>query len=58
MVLYLPRTSDLRQIAQVVDGDKKIQVIHYCTNGSSRALCTYLGDWALLKLSPASSNGY
>ncbi|KAJ9494918.1 putative diacylglycerol O-acyltransferase tgs1 [Exophiala xenobiotica] len=57
MVLYLPRTSDLRQIAQVVDGDKKIQVVHYCTNGSSRALCTYLGDWAPLKLR-SESNGY
>ncbi|KAJ9640761.1 putative diacylglycerol O-acyltransferase tgs1 [Knufia peltigerae] len=50
VVLYLPRTSDLRQVANVVQEDKKVQVVHYCTNGTSRALCTYLGDWAPLKL--------
>ncbi|KIX98295.1 uncharacterized protein Z520_05596 [Fonsecaea multimorphosa CBS 102226] len=50
VVLYLPRTSDLRQIAKVVGEDKRTQIVHYCTKGSSRALCAYLGDWASLKL--------
>ena len=45
MVFYLPRTSDLQQIADCVGKDEKAQVIHYCTNGSSRALCAYLGGW-------------
>ncbi|EXJ93199.1 hypothetical protein A1O3_01756 [Capronia epimyces CBS 606.96] len=49
-VLYLPRTSDLRQIAARVERGKKTQIVHYCTNGTSRALCAYLGDWAPLKL--------
>lgn len=55
LVLYLPRTSDLRQIARDVDGSKdsqtKTDVAHYCTNGSSRALCVYIGNWARLSLS-------
>jgi trimethylguanosine synthase len=45
MVFYLPRTSDLQQIAECVGKDEKAQVVHYCTNGGSRALCAYLGDW-------------
>jgi trimethylguanosine synthase len=48
VALYLPRTSDLRQIAEVVGEDKKTQIVHYCTKGSSRALCAYLGDWGLI----------
>ncbi|EXJ53820.1 hypothetical protein A1O7_09156 [Cladophialophora yegresii CBS 114405] len=50
VALYLPRTSDLRQIAKHVGEDKKNQIVHYCTRGSSRALCAYLGDWSPLKL--------
>ncbi|KAK5945979.1 hypothetical protein PMZ80_000118 [Knufia obscura] len=30
MVLYLPRTSDLNQIADCVEGDEKAQIMHYC----------------------------
>lgn len=45
MVFYLPRTSDLQQIADCVGDNEKAQVVHYCTNGGSRALCAYLGDW-------------
>lgn len=52
MVLYLPRTSDLRQIAKCVDEDKKAQVVHYCTTGASRAMCVYLGDWANISMVP------
>ncbi len=46
LALYLPRTSDLRQIAECVDKDEKAQVVHYCTTGASRALCAYFGEWA------------
>ena len=51
IVLYLPRTSDLRQIAELVEDGKKVNVIHYCTEGSSRALCVYFGpfDFSFLK---------
>lgn len=45
IVFYLPRTSDLQQIAQCVPANEKAEVVHYCTNGGSRALCAYLGDW-------------
>ena len=46
---YLPRTSDLRQVAKYVDREKKIDVIHYCMDGASKALCTYIGDWKIGK---------
>lgn len=47
--LYLPRTSDLRQIARLVDVDtdgesnekKKIDVVQYCMNGFSKAMVAY-----------------
>jgi trimethylguanosine synthase len=47
MVLYLPRTSDLRQIADVVEDKKKAVVMHYCMEGASKALCAYLGPFKL-----------
>jgi RNA cap guanine-N2 methyltransferase len=48
LVLYLPRTSDLGQLAECVEDGKKGQVVHYCTKASSRALCAYLGDFQKL----------
>lgn len=48
LVLYLPRTSDLRQISDCVEKGKKGQVVHYCTKANSRALCAYLGDFQKL----------
>jgi trimethylguanosine synthase len=48
IVLYLPRTSDLRQIGDCMEDGKKCQVIHYCTKENSRALCVYLGDFSVL----------
>lgn len=36
VVLYLPRTSDLNQIAKYVPEDQKIQVAHYCMEGASK----------------------
>jgi trimethylguanosine synthase len=44
LVLYLPRTSDLRQLAELVEPGKKMSVVHYCTDGGSRALCAYIGS--------------
>lgn len=35
-VLYLPRTSDLEQIAKFVPAEKKTRVIHYCIRGASK----------------------
>lgn len=36
MVLYLPRTSDLRQLAALVGDGQKIRVTHYCMYGASK----------------------
>jgi len=36
MVLYLPRNSDLNQIARLVPEGKKIEVSHYCIVGASK----------------------
>lgn len=40
--LYLPRTSDLRQIAKVAPVGKKIEVVQYCMEGASKALVAYI----------------
>ncbi|KXJ95898.1 RNA cap guanine-N2 methyltransferase [Microdochium bolleyi] len=47
--LYLPRTSDLRQIASLAPSDesgggetKKIDVAQYCVQGASKALVAYI----------------
>jgi len=40
--LYLPRTSDLRQIAKLVPQGKRIQAVQYCMEGASKALVAYL----------------
>ncbi|EME40349.1 hypothetical protein DOTSEDRAFT_137799 [Dothistroma septosporum NZE10] len=44
-VLYLPRTSDVRQIAKHAGRDEKLKVVHYCMHGSSKALCVYYGTF-------------
>lgn len=49
LALYLPRSSDLRQVSRNVKASKQAQVIHYCTTGASRAFCVYYGDWAVVK---------
>ena len=49
LVLYLPRSSDLRQISKKVKALKQTQVVHYCTTGASRALCVYYGDWGRIE---------
>jgi len=40
--LYLPRTSDLRQIAKLAPREKKIEVVQYCMEGASKALVAYI----------------
>lgn len=51
--LYLPRTSDLNQLAKLVPEKKdangeqeKLAVEHYCINGASKALVFYNGNFA------------
>jgi hypothetical protein len=45
--LYLPRTSDVRQIAKLVHGDGNINVRQYCLNGASKALVAYIPEKAV-----------
>jgi trimethylguanosine synthase len=47
MVLYLPRTADLKQLAKLVDDGDKANVMHYCMEGASKALCIFYGGFAL-----------
>lgn len=46
-VLYLPRTSDVRQLVRYHKGEDKLKVIHYCMHGSSKALCVFYGSFQL-----------
>lgn len=48
IILYLPRTSDLRQLAHLVEDGKKINVKHYCIEGASKAICAYYGDFEMV----------
>lgn len=36
IVLYLPRTSDLNQIAELAEEEKQVPVTHYCMKGASK----------------------
>ena len=36
VALYLPRTSDLRQLANRDNDKRKIAVVHYCMEGASK----------------------
>ncbi|TVY80973.1 Trimethylguanosine synthase [Lachnellula suecica] len=40
--LYLPRTSDLKQIARLAPEGKKVEVVQYCMQGASKALVAYI----------------
>ncbi|KXX74265.1 Trimethylguanosine synthase [Madurella mycetomatis] len=40
--LYLPRTSDLRQIARLAPAGEKIEVVQYCMEGASKAMVAYI----------------
>lgn len=50
VVLYLPRTSDLNELAVYAkkhqkESGKKMEVAHYCIRGVSKALCAYFGGF-------------
>ncbi|KAF3047248.1 hypothetical protein E8E11_009056 [Didymella keratinophila] len=45
LILYLPRNSDLNQIAKYVTEGQKLEVAHYAIMGASKALCAYFGDF-------------
>ena len=45
VVLFLPRTSDLRQLAKYAETKEKLRVTHYCMHGASKALCVYFGNF-------------
>jgi len=40
--LYLPRTSNLRQIAKLAPDGKKVEIVQYCMEGASKALVAYV----------------
>lgn len=40
--LFLPRTSDLRQIAKLAPKNQKIEIAQYCMEGASKALVAYV----------------
>lgn len=40
--LYLPRSSDLRQIAKLMPAGRKADVVQYCVEGASKALVAYI----------------
>ena len=58
LVLFLPRSSDLRQLAAISkreDGRKSL-VMHYCMEGASKALCVYNGDFTFEDAITASTS--
>jgi trimethylguanosine synthase len=40
--LYLPRTSDIRQIAKLAPPGQKIEAVQYCMEGASKAMVAYI----------------
>lgn len=40
--LFLPRTSDLRQIARLIPDGTKLEVVQYCVEGASKAMVAYI----------------
>ncbi|KAF7906235.1 hypothetical protein EAF00_000514 [Botryotinia globosa] len=40
--LYLPRTSDIRQITALLPDGKKVELVQYCMEGASKALVAYI----------------
>ncbi|EER23911.1 trimethylguanosine synthase, putative [Coccidioides posadasii C735 delta SOWgp] len=47
IALFLPRSSDLRQLAALVKDERKVTAMHYCMDGASKALCIYYGDFKI-----------
>jgi trimethylguanosine synthase len=42
--LYLPRTSDLRQIAKLSPEGRKMEVVQYCMEGAGKAMVVYVPE--------------
>lgn len=42
--LYLPRTTNLEQLAEYARPGEKLEVKHYCMAGASKAMCVYFDD--------------
>lgn len=42
--LYLPRTSDLRQIAKLAPAGGNVEVVQYCMEGASKAMVAYVPE--------------
>jgi trimethylguanosine synthase len=40
--LFLPRTSDIRQVAKLAPKEQKIEVVQYCMEGASKAMVAYI----------------
>lgn len=40
--LFLPRTSDIRQVAKLAPEGEKIEVTQYCMEGASKAMVAYI----------------
>ncbi|KAM0471443.1 hypothetical protein ACHAPX_009356 [Trichoderma viride] len=49
-LLFLPRTSDIRQIAKLAPEGQQLEVIQYCVEGASKAMGAYIPG----EVSPAS----
>lgn len=45
VILFLPRNSDLRQIAQLAKEGEVLDVVHYCIGGHSNGLVVWIGDY-------------
>lgn len=41
-VLFLPRTSDIRQVAKLAPAGHKVEVVQYCMQGASKAMAAYV----------------
>lgn len=41
-VLFLPRNSDVRQVAGLVKGEEKVEVVQYCMFGASKGMVAYI----------------
>jgi trimethylguanosine synthase len=42
--LYLPRTSDIRQIAKLAPPGGNVEVVQYCMEGASKAMVAYIPE--------------
>ncbi|KAF8250730.1 S-adenosyl-L-methionine-dependent methyltransferase [Wilcoxina mikolae CBS 423.85] len=43
IALYLPRTSDLNQLAALIGDEEEMEVVHYCLGRKSKAIGAYFG---------------